>query len=315
MELRRILNIIFWLRTIFLTALLWLAFETGLLKDIAPSGLAHDTSAFSAFTTAYLLVWLAPSAVYVLVSQLWNKVTPLKNKPTLIENEVVYVLSVLSGIPVFTAVFLNTTFGDLPALLGLLLLTALPGSICSYFFQRMNRETLLTPKKEDHNKNEAEENSSAPILNIMAYLTAAIIFAIALTISSGIVVFLKIGWQPSLLSPIVLSIASISGSSVLLLTLFGHLILPFGVKIKSKLGLRENDTRIGIATSWVLGVMTIVTICLIFFGGIRPPRSMDALIASWHLWTTYGLFGLSSFLGGLALRAFYKPKSVSVIFT
>jgi hypothetical protein len=316
LELNKMINVSFWTRTVCLTVTLWLAFQLGFLRAITPNSPIHNISVLNAFISVFLFVWAAPSSVYRLVAQIWNKITPLRDKPTIIENEIVYILSVLCGITLFSAIFLNITLKDIPKLITILTIASLPGSLCAYILQRMNMQTLFAAQKEEVIVEKDDIQGFDPSsLNILAYLAVATIFTLTLAISVCLVIYLRVEFQLDKFIPIAISIFTTCGFFTLLLTIFGHIILPFGVKVKTKLNMAVTETRVGIASTWFLGLMTIVTIFLIIFGGFRAPRSLDAFLSSWHLVVTYILFCASAFVAGLALKSFYKPKPISAVFT
>ena len=141
MRRNKIIDISFLLRTVVLTAMLCLSFHIGAFSHIAPDHSIHFVPAQNLLISTFLFVLVARTSVNSLVLQVWNKITPVKSKSTLIETEIVYILSVLLGIPLFAAIFLHTTISDLPILLSVLFFAALPGSFCAYIFQRINMKT------------------------------------------------------------------------------------------------------------------------------------------------------------------------------
>lgn len=318
MTRNKIIQISAWSRTFALTLVLWLAFLGGIFSSINPTSPIHGTSALKTLLAIFILIWIAPPSVYSLVLKTWNKITPLKDKPTFIENEIVYILSVLFGVPIFAAIFLKVGHNDIPFFMLILLAAALPGSLGTYLFQRLNKETILASSDEVVESDDLEENDvqgfNPATLTILAYLTASSIFAVTLALSVLFIVFLRIGFQPDKLIPITVSILTLCGSTVLLLTIFGHAILPLGMKIKTTFNVIPGETRGSIASTWVLGFMAIVTVFVVIFGGLRPPSSVNAFITSWHLWVTYALFIISSYVGGLTLKSFYTPKPLSTVF-
>jgi len=317
MRRNKIIDISFLLRTVVLTAMLCLSFHIGAFSHIAPDHSIHFVPARNLLISTFLFVLVAQTSVNSLVLQVWNKITPVKSKSTLIETEIVYILSVLLGIPLFAAIFLHTTISDLPILLSVLFFAALPGSFCAYIFLRINMKTLLSPQVQNESGDDESPNDCGfdpTSLNIIAYLVASTIFAFTLAVSVCFIIFLRLGPQLDKLIPIITSIFIACGSTALLLTVFGHVILPVGVKIKTKLNMVPGETRTAIASTWLLGFMTITTLLVVIFGGLRPPTSINSLIESWHLWVTYVLFGISSYLGGLTLKSFYKPKPTSAVF-
>jgi len=291
---------------------------------MAPDSFIHNASPFKVLIAIALLVWVATNSMLQLVAELWAKITPLKNKPTFIEDEIIHVLSNLFGITIFTAIFLKLGLADLPIIVPVLLLASLPSSFIAYVHMRLNAKAFLNSDGElivDENikHDESDDNIDCQgfdpsSLNILAYLVASTIFALTLAISVCIIIFLKTGLQPDKFISIIISIFMACGLTAIFVTAFGHAILPLGVKIKTKLNMTPGETRTGIASTWFLGFMTITTIFVVIFGGVRPPSSLGALLASWHLWVTYILFGVSSYVGGLALKSFYKPKPISTVF-
>ena len=114
MRRNKIIDISFLLRTVVLTAMLCLSFHIGAFSHIAPDHSIHFVPARNLLISTFLFVLVAQTSVNSLVLQVWNKITPVKSKSTLIETEIVYILSVLLGIPLSRLYFFIRQFRIYP---------------------------------------------------------------------------------------------------------------------------------------------------------------------------------------------------------
>jgi len=321
MQISGIINLIYWSRISCLTAILWIMFQLGLFNHIPQNSPVYYASPFSAFLGAFLLTWTAPLATDMICSQIWNKITPIKSKPTFIENEIVYILSVLTGIPIYAALFLNLGIEDILRLLPSLSLAALPGSAIAYTLQIMYKDAIKTAHAQslaEVDNHEAIDDIFHPeTLGIMAYITASIAFNLIVLTLALLLIYLKIGFQPKGFQPkIFMSSLLLIGPTALIMSLFGQFLLQFGLAIKTTLGFTKMSIQKSITMGWFFSLILIVTTtAFIRLTNMHKfPTSLAALFEAWPYLLTYVIFLLGAYASGFILSRFHTPKPISAVF-
>jgi len=285
LNIDKIINYVFWIRTSLLTIILFCLFQTDFFNQLAPNSPIHTTSKFSILGSAFFIIWLAAKFASKVVGNLWDRITPIKDKATIIESEITYFLSVLLGLNLMAPIFFQTGLKDTPIIFTVLFLAALPVSICSYIFLRSHSETIFAADKEIAAINDEDHEYLDPhkfdasCLNIIAYFSA-----------------------------------SASALLVTIFTFFGYFMLPASMWIKSLLKLQNQPTRLNLAVTWALCIMGITTVSLISCSNFNPQLSWEALLSQWNMVAAYLIFAFCAFISGLVLKSFYKAKPIDSVF-
>jgi len=132
MDRMKIVGIISWLRVLVFTGALYVLFKSAAFAQVSESYILYYTRPVLTLFGTFLLATLVPSTLLKFCSALWNKVTPLKDKPTFIETEIVYLLSVVPAISLILLIFLKAPLASALPLIGLVFLAALPAIIVPY---------------------------------------------------------------------------------------------------------------------------------------------------------------------------------------
>jgi len=321
-DISKIYNVTAWIRTCLLALMLWLTLSFGLLSNIVPESPINTISSLNAFLASCFAAWSFPTLTFSFCGKIWNKITPIKNKPTIIESEIVYILSVLTSIPIFTAIFFNLGLVDITRLLPILAVASLPSALAAYAFQLAFKNTIQAAMSQyeidgnEENNLEFEETDIASSLTPISYITASLTLVILSMTFSILYLHLKGSLQPSIL----MSASSAYGALLFLIGLFGGPLLTFGTSIKNKLGITAKSPQANIIISWVFGIM------------IWPMGSLAISIAPYltqqfntetiatvgpHLIALsmiYASFAVSTTISGWALSRFYKAKPISAVF-
>lgn len=316
MNIDKIINYVFWIRTSLLTIILFCLFQTDFFNQLAPNSPIHTTSKFSILGSAFFIIWLAAKFASKVVGNLWDRITPIKDKATIIESEITYFLSVLLGLNLMAPIFFQTGLKDTPIIFTVLFLAALPVSICSYIFLRSHSETIFAADKEIAAINDEDHEYLDPhkfdasCLNIIAYFSASVIFAVSLL--STLVLIMLLG--SSFHSTFFMYVLPSSALLVTIFTFFGYFMLPASMWIKSLLKLQNQPTRLNLAVTWALCIMGITTVSLISCSNFNPQLSWEALLSQWNMVAAYLIFAFCAFISGLVLKSFYKAKPIDSVF-
>ena len=109
----------------------------------------RDAMSIPFFATQFILVFIAPGFVSHVISPVWNKVTPVKDKATFIENEIVWAICVLIGLPfaglIFNMIDFTGVVSAIKIILPSLIVPMMFGyGLTRYFYSRENAPELPT---------------------------------------------------------------------------------------------------------------------------------------------------------------------------
>lgn len=263
-----------------------------------------------------------PNSLFKLCSDLWNKITPLKDKPTFIETEIVYLLSVIPAISLILLALLKAPLTSVLSLSGLVLAAALPAVAICYLtcrlFLKSAAETAelsaqMAEAALETQLNEAAEHGvlEAPENKFIYFFFSALIFAVSISLMVTVAVLMRGGgFQPKIFT----SVMGLSAVTIMLLTVFGQSTLNFGASIQKLMGISPFKSRRSIATAWTLGIMISATAFILIFSGHRLPMTLGGWLEAWSLVAAYGIITLGCLLSGVVLSLFYKKKSPSAVF-
>ena len=322
MQQNKMMEIISWLRVLAFTGSLYFLFRSDTLAQLIGTNILEETSPIFILLGAYFIASLVPVHTFKLCLNFWNKVTPLKDKPTFIETELVYLLSVVPATSIILLLGLKIPLQSFILLNCLIFVTALPTIIICYLACRIFLKSAIkmaeiaaelteTEIKTDLENSEEHNYLETPENTLIPFLLAALIFCLVISLMVTVVVFMRgAGFHVKIFT----STMSLCAITIILLTFLGQNILNIGASIQTRLGMTPFTSKRSIASAWVLGIMISLTGFILLFSSHRLPTSLTGWLEAWPSVVAYGIIVLGSLLSGIVLSLFYKKKPLSVVF-
>jgi len=252
----------------------------------------------------FLLGTFSPSVGHLVFAPFWQKITPIKDRTTYAENEIVFIGSTLIGV---TAALFFWVMIPVPQAFRISFWAVLAG-LPVFFLVWLTNATLSPLEFRDTSHDIAEAQAfrdETPHFwnNGLAYLIAAASTAVVLT--SALFLVLKLKGVTFDVGDGCLSFVGL---------IFTNLIAaPLFIWIGRKLRPRDNSPN-GFNLS--LGAIVFLTIIValnapaIFKNGF----DLNGIADAWPVGVAYGMMVLSYISGGIAFSRFYKPKPVALEF-
>jgi len=233
-------------------------------------GLAHKLLALEpqlmikdSRSIAYLIiaVIVGTGLFYISIGDIWNKITPVQDRSTFIETEIIYLLNLAFGVTFISLIAFSVDFTHLPALFGWCFLSSLPSMGVGYLTARIYRRTILlaNPDLMPDNLIPAAPLSKDPYfwINRFAFLFGAIAFHLFMAISILATIWVKTG----ILSGSLHVILTCGTGSLILFSLFGSLMLTIGQWSLARLGIQSQSARINDGLGLFTGIMIFTSFC------------------------------------------------------
>lgn len=253
----------------------------------------------------FLLGSFASAAGSFVFAPLWQKITPIKNRVTYFEDEIVFIGSTMVGLSASLFFWGITSISEGLQISFWSVLAATP-----VFFLVWLTKATLTPLDTIDT---SEANAAAQTFraetphfwnNALAYVISGIITALILTLSLILIIRFKGG-----------SFAVGSGClSFISITLMNTLAAPLFIWIGRKFRPRDtspNGLHLSIGAVVFLTVIVALNAPVIFKNG----TDLQGVLGAWHFGVAYCLMVLSYVGGGIAFSKLYKPKPISFEFT
>lgn len=271
-------------------------------------GLRVDTA--QDFYSAVFLICLGRLAVTQGISKLWNHITPIRDRTTFIEGEIVDAASFSAGAAVFILVFLGQ--GVLVSLQAgaLVGIAALPALALGWAIQHVRARIwpvgeAVKVANYEHVEAEIVRNAQGFWRSHFAYFIAAVVFNVCVVGIIAAIVFLKTGGGAG-----VSAIAfSCTVATFVTLVIFGKIIVGLGHKCLSILRVPVLSERLRHTLAYALGYLVILSVFVALCLWGQHATNPAALFPWWAYAVAYGVIAISAVLAGLCFARFYTPIS------
>lgn len=267
------LQILLWLRALGIPALLTAAFYLSQKIAFVQTFLFQEPvlwiDSFNRALSCCMLIIFGNMACEKPVSDVWNRLTPLQDKPTYIENDLVYFLSAALGFSIFCVVFLGVSFVHSPYLFGGVLLASVACLPIRYSLTRWIENVALPIPQEELPEDETSNEVAPPPhkeanfwRRRFSFLIAAVAFQILVALAIWAIMAVKSG---------LVSFQSIIGEdgfwectivTMILMSIFGSAVTKIGQSTLSRMNVAFESLRKQNALAYFLG-FSIVTFVVV----------------------------------------------------
>ena len=289
---------------------LFLLQHSGLLDVFLAQNPRLRVDSLSNFGSAVLLIAVGRFAVVNGVSRIWNHLTPVRDRTTLLEGELIDALAFIFGAGLFSIIFMGLALSVSVQVSGLVALASLPTIMFGWSHQRAWQHFYPVDEAEKaaaFEKIEAEIERNSPNFwrPYIAYIVAAFVFNICTTGIITAIVFARTG-ELSGLNAIA---ASCSFLTFMTLVVFGKFIVGLGHRILTLLKipvLKERSRHtLAYASGYIVFLTFFVVIC--FMG--QSAQNPDNLMAWWAYGGAYIIVALSALIAGNCFGRIYAPRA------
>ena len=291
----------YWIRGIVLGLIFCAMLKTGFLS-LSEARLDADYTTL--YFGAFMMGILGPIAGQWLFAPFWQKITPITDKVTYLEDEIVFAGSALLGvsaalffwcmIPIFEAIRIT--------------LWALLAALPAFFLIWLKKSTLSPLKYQDKSEAVAAVQNfrdETPYFwnNLIAYVATALISALVLTIILFLIISLRGG-------TFALRAQCITFTSLLVLNIISA---PFYVWIGRKVRPRDTESK---GIHFTLGAISSLTLIVLF----NIPKifensiDLDSILRAWPFAASYCVIVMSYIGGGFTFSKLYKPRPPALEF-
>lgn len=246
----------------------------------------------------------------IIFAPFWQKITPIKDRSTYFENEIVFAGSSLLGTSFIIYVFVMVP--PLEAIYTVALALAATSPVMLLLWRLISR---LRPLEEKHTAEqldafqEFQAQTQHYWRNGLAYISASLTTAMtvlallyAILISKGTIIHTGAALSTAL------------GMTIMFI-IISPVLLGIGRKV-----FRNDETPKG--RHYAVGGIGLITVLLVINAkGIIPDGTFqsgvfnaEAAMTAWPIIVTYFMFALSFLLGGLVFSLLYKPTPISLEF-
>jgi len=234
------------------------------------------------------------------VNGIWNKITPIKDRPTHIEPFLCYYASafiaILIALPLLGISDIQSAFWfSLITIVAFLPFGA--GTWClNVIYYPMDKI-----QHERANIQESEAEIPTKPNNVVAYLSAGLISTI---VFCGLIAILLLAMR----GPSFLTIAS---AIIIPMTIFNSLLAPIFVLIGGKICTRNNSE----GWQYIIGAM-IGLFAILATSVCRPniEFTLDGILSQWSIALVFGLALVGHLAGGWVLAQLYRRPSIDFVF-
>jgi len=291
------------IRPVTITIVLLTLQKLGLLDLFLEQNPKLRVDSLAKIFTALLLIVTGYWAVDTSVSHIWNRLTPVQNKATYIEDELCYSLAVSLGTAVFCMIWLIQPLSVATKIFGLVSLASWPGILIGWLIQRWREK--LSPhinnvKPEDIPSLQEEHFWKRRF----AYIIAAIVFNIASILSIQAILLFRSGQFGDWWS----IISSCSSITFITLVLFGKFIVELGHKVLRLLSFKIGNERRRHSLAYASGYMTFlavivgITLTAMYFG-----NQAESMLSWWAYALSFIIISGCALLAGVSFGYLYTP--------
>lgn len=300
-------NFGYWIRGTAIGLILCLMLKTGFLSfGSAEAATASNTLYLGVFTIGLT----SPFAGQWAFAPFWQKITPIKDRITYFENEIVFVGSTL--ISVSTALFF---WGFVPISKALTVTAWAILAASPLFFLIWLTKSTLTPLKYKNTSDQvaAAQNfrDETPYFwkNALAYLITALVSSLMLTLMLMLVIIMRGG-------QIQLGTGCLSFGSLIMMNLIAA---PIYIWIGRKIKPQDHEPKglhYSLGAITFLTVIVVLNIPVIFRSTFKSGQMIDmqAVLNAWPFGVAYGLIVMSYIAGGFVFSKSYKPRPPALEF-
>lgn len=234
------------------------------------------------------------------VNRIWNKITPIKDRPTHIESYFCHYISVflafLIALPLLGITDIQSAFR-----FSLITIVAfLPFGAAAWFLSVVYYP-MDEIQCETANIQESDAETSPKPNNALAYFAAGLISTIVFCSLVAILLLAMRG--PSFLT--------ILSAIIIPMTIFNSLLAPIFILVGSKFCIRNNSVGLQYVIGAMLGlfVILITSVC-------RPniEFTLDGILSQWSIVLVFGLALIGHLAGGWILARLYRRPSIDLVF-
>jgi len=241
-----------------------------------------------------------PNMMMKLVGPIWNKITPIKDRPTHIESYITFLISVfLSFAIILPLLSLNISLNPL-TFSWIVTLSFTP--ICLVFW-KLRTAAFPIPENFDANAKIQKDSDldAPPINNSLAYLGAGAMSAAFFCIVIGLVLAIRGGINLSL----------IAVSIFFPLLIIYALLSPVFIFVGSKLWSRKNSEGLQYTYGAAISLLFILAT-----SACRPniEWTVEELLNQWSILLVYGIALVGFCAGGWTLKKLYKRHPAALQF-
>lgn len=296
-------------RYVVLFGALFLLQHSGLLDVFLGQNPRLRVDSVSSFGSAVLLIAVGRFAVVNGVSRIWNHLTPVRDRTTLLEGELVDALAFILGAGFFSIIFLGLGFSVSVQVGGLVALASLPMVVFGWSLQRIWQHFHPVDEADkaavlEHVEAEIAKNAPNFWRPYIAYVVAAIVFNFCTVGVIAAIIFARTG-ELSGLNAIA---TSCSFLTFMTLVVFGKFIVGLGHRILTLLKtpvLKERSRHaLAYASGYIAFLTFFVVICLMG----QLAQNPDSLMAWWAYGGAYLIIALSALIAGNCFGRIYAPR-------
>lgn len=297
----------YWIRGVACGLTLCLMLHTGFLSFGEPQGVEPSNMLYLGLM---LLGTFAPSVGQWPISRLWEKITPVKDRVTYAEDEIVFIGSAILGIS--GTLFFWVLIPPLSAIkISLWVLMAISPVLFLIWFLKSTFAPLDMLDTTADVKAAQDFRRETPNFwaNLMAYFIAALVSALVITLTIVTVSMSRGG-------AIDFGTGCVSVVSMVITNLIAA---PIFIWIGGKFIPSKKDAK---GLFYTLGGTVFATVIFVVnlpkilqvSSGIDSPIEPQAIINAWPFVAAYLLIILSYMAGGLTLSKLYKPRPAALEF-
>lgn len=240
--------------------------------------------------------WLCGKAV----NRIWNKITPLKDRPTHIESFLCYYISAFCAFVIALPLFGLSDFYAAFQFSLITILVFLPFGAAAWFLNVTYYPMEKILHEAENSQDSAAETPPKPN-NIIAYVSAGLIST--LVFCSLITIMLLVMRAQSFLTT--------AGAIIIPMTIFNALLAPFFVLIGSKFCTNNKSE------GWQYTIGAIVGLFVLLATSVCRPNfefTLEGILSQWSVLLVFGLAIIGHLAGGWILARLYRRPSIDFVF-
>jgi len=237
------------------------------------------------------------------VHKMWAVITPIQDRVTYIEGEIVYALSITFGA---TFMYVMWFGGPLAASVEVIKWTALatlPSLAIGWMIK--NWQEALSPYIGTAEAEEITPKQKQGFWQgLVAYLVAATIFSACIIISLQAIFYIRAG---QIIDWMIL-IPSCLGLTFICLVLFGHSVVSLGHRVLTAIDIEFEYEKVNQFFAYTLGCLTCSTVIIVSSLGVKYFNNPESLSAWWTYAVAYVIIVICLVLAGIGFGVSYPTS-------